>query len=145
MKIFSSDGTAADRCIQMITDICAVAEVGKTYLGKVVRIVDFGAFVEIFPGTDGLLHISEIAENRIKQVRDELNEGDQILVSSVGAHHDGVLDHLFKACSRVFSQSSESSVIFPPTIVCRLAPMVPKMDRERTTIPRTSPKLWVMR
>jgi polyribonucleotide nucleotidyltransferase len=80
VKIFSSDGAAADRCIQMVTDICAVAEVGKTYLGKVVRIVDFGAFVEIFPGTDGLLHISEIAENRIKQVRDELNEGDQILV-----------------------------------------------------------------
>ena len=45
-----------------------------------VRIVDFGAFVEIFPGTDGLLHISEISESRIKQVRDELNEGDQILV-----------------------------------------------------------------
>ncbi len=80
VKIFSSDGVAADRCIQMVTDICAVAEVGKTYLGKVVRIVDFGAFVEIFPGTDGLLHISEISENRIKQVRDELNEGDQILV-----------------------------------------------------------------
>src|SRR5450631_3193677 len=80
VKIYSSDGVAADRCIQMITDICAVAEVGKTYLGKVVRIVDFGAFVEIFPGTDGLLHISEIAENRIKEVRDELNEGDQILV-----------------------------------------------------------------
>jgi polyribonucleotide nucleotidyltransferase len=80
VKIFSSDGTAADKCIQMVTDICAVAEVGKTYLGKVVRIVDFGAFVEIFPGTDGLLHISEISENRIKQVRDELNEGDQILV-----------------------------------------------------------------
>jgi len=80
VKIYSSDGTAADRAIQMVTDICAVAEVGKTYLGKVVRIVDFGAFVEIFPGTDGLLHISEISENRIKQVRDELNEGDQILV-----------------------------------------------------------------
>src|SRR5271168_4822726 len=80
VKIFSSDGAAADRAIQMVTDICAVAEVGKTYLGKVVRIVDFGAFVEIFPGTDGLLHISEISESRIKQVRDELNEGDQILV-----------------------------------------------------------------
>jgi polyribonucleotide nucleotidyltransferase len=80
VKVFSSDGTAADRCMQMINEICAVAEVGKTYLGKVVRIVDFGAFVEIFPGTDGLLHISEIAETRVKQVRDELNEGDQILV-----------------------------------------------------------------
>jgi polyribonucleotide nucleotidyltransferase len=80
VKIYSSDGAAADRAIQMVTDICAVAEPGKTYLGKVVRIVDFGAFVEIFPGTDGLLHISEISESRIKQVRDELNEGDQILV-----------------------------------------------------------------
>jgi polyribonucleotide nucleotidyltransferase len=66
--------------MQMVSDIAAVAEVGKTYLGKVVRIADFGAFVEIFPGTDGLLHISEISENRVKQVRDELNEGDQILV-----------------------------------------------------------------
>ena len=66
--------------MQMIGDIAAVAEVGKTYLGKVVRLVDFGAFVEIFPGTDGLLHISEISENRIKNVRDELKEGDQILV-----------------------------------------------------------------
>src|SRR5580704_8882738 len=80
VKIYSADGAAADRAIQMVTDICAVAEIGKTYLGKVVRIVDFGAFVEIFPGTDGLLHISEISENRIKQVRDELKEGDQILV-----------------------------------------------------------------
>jgi polyribonucleotide nucleotidyltransferase len=79
VKIYSSDGAAADRCIQMVTDICAVAEVGKTYLGKVVRIVDFGAFVEIFPGTDGCC-TSEISESRIKQVRDELNEGDQILV-----------------------------------------------------------------
>src|ERR1700744_3430542 len=63
---------------------CAVAEVGKTCLGKVVRIVDFGAFVEIFPGTDGLLHISEISESRIKQVRDELKEDDQILVKVIG-------------------------------------------------------------
>ncbi|PJF23930.1 MAG: polyribonucleotide nucleotidyltransferase, partial [Phototrophicales bacterium] len=72
VNIFAVDGKSADRAIQMVNDICAVAEVGKTYLGKVVRIVDFGAFVEIFPGTDGLLHISEISENRIKQVRDEL-------------------------------------------------------------------------
>ena len=80
VNIFAADGAAAERAMQMITDIAAVAEVGKTYLGKVVRLVDFGAFVEIFPGTDGLLHISEISENRIKQVRDELKEGDQILV-----------------------------------------------------------------
>ena len=80
VNIFASDGESAKKAIQRVNDIAAVAEVGKTYLGKVVRIVDFGAFVEIFPGTDGLLHISEISENRIKQVRDELKEGDQILV-----------------------------------------------------------------
>jgi len=84
VNIFATTGTAAEKAIQMVTDIAAVAEVGKTYLGKVVRLVDFGAFVEIFPGTDGLLHISEISENRIKQVRDELKEGDQILVKVLG-------------------------------------------------------------
>jgi polyribonucleotide nucleotidyltransferase len=80
VNIFAADGIAAEKAIQRVTEIAAVAEVGKTYLGKVVRLADFGAFVEIFPGTDGLLHISEISENRIKNVRDELKEGDQILV-----------------------------------------------------------------
>ncbi len=80
VNIFASDGDSAKKAMQMVSDIAAVAEVNKTYLGKVVRIADFGAFVEIFPGTDGLLHISEISESRIKNVRDELNEGDQILV-----------------------------------------------------------------
>jgi polyribonucleotide nucleotidyltransferase len=80
VNIYASDGESAKKAIQRVTDIGAVAEIGKIYLGKVVRLVDFGAFVEIFPGTDGLLHISEISENRIKQVRDELKEGDQIMV-----------------------------------------------------------------
>jgi polyribonucleotide nucleotidyltransferase len=80
VHVASSDEASARKALQIISDITAVAEVGKTYLGKVVRLVDFGAFVEIFPGTDGLLHISEIAENRIREVRDELKEGDQILV-----------------------------------------------------------------
>ncbi len=80
VNIFATDGESAKKAIQMVTNICAVAEPGKTYLGTVVRIVDFGAFVEIFPGTDGLLHISEISEARVKNVRDELNEGDQIMV-----------------------------------------------------------------
>jgi len=80
VSVFASDGESANRALQMISDIAAVAEVGKTYLGTVVRLVDFGAFVEIFPGTDGLLHISEVSENRIKNVRDELKEGDQIMV-----------------------------------------------------------------
>jgi len=80
VNIYAADGESAKKAIQRVTDIAAVAEVNKTYLGKVVRLVEFGAFVEIFPGTDGLLHISEISENRIKNVRDELKEGDQILV-----------------------------------------------------------------
>jgi polyribonucleotide nucleotidyltransferase len=80
VHIYSADEASAAKAQQIISDIGAVAEVGKTYLGKVVRLVEFGAFVEIFPGTDGLLHISEISESRIKNVRDELREGDQILV-----------------------------------------------------------------
>ncbi len=80
VHVFASSGKAAEEALKMIRDITATAEIGKTYLGTVVRIAEFGAFVEIFPGTDGLLHISEIAEARIKAVRDELKEGDQILV-----------------------------------------------------------------
>ena len=80
VHVFANSGTAADAALQMIREITASAEIGKTYLGKVVRLADFGAFVEIFPGTDGLLHISEIAEQRIRDVRDELKLGDQVLV-----------------------------------------------------------------
>ncbi len=80
VHVASSDEDAANKAIQMIQDLTASPEVGKTYLGKVTRIVDFGAFVEIFPGTEGLLHISEIAEHRIKEVKDELKMADQVLV-----------------------------------------------------------------
>src|SRR6201997_1266320 len=80
VNIASADAANAQKALQMIGEITATAEVGKTYLGTVVRLADFGAFVEIFPGTDGLLHISEVAEHRIKDVRDELKEGDQVLV-----------------------------------------------------------------
>src|SRR5271167_244295 len=80
VNVSSADQAAAARALQMIGDITATAEVGKTYLGKVTRLADFGAFVEILPGTDGLLHISEVAEHRINDVRDELKEGDQVLV-----------------------------------------------------------------
>ena len=84
VNIAALDEASAQKAIQIIKDITAEAEMGKIYLGKVVRLVDFGAFVEIFPGTDGLLHISEIAEHRIRQVRDELKEGDQLLVKVIG-------------------------------------------------------------
>ncbi|HEX4003251.1 MAG TPA: polyribonucleotide nucleotidyltransferase [Candidatus Acidoferrales bacterium] len=80
VHVFANNGPAAEAALKMIRDVTATAEIGKTYLGTVVRIAEFGAFVEIFPGTDGLLHISEIAEQRIRAVRDELKEGDQVLV-----------------------------------------------------------------
>jgi len=84
VNVASNDGTSAAKAIQMINDLTAVPEVGKTYLGKVVRLAEFGAFIEIIPGTDGLLHISEIAEHRVKEVSDELKEGDQVLVKVLG-------------------------------------------------------------
>jgi len=80
VHVFAADGGSAESALRMIRDVTATAEVGKTYLGKVVRLADFGAFVELFPGTDGLLHISEISEQRIRDVRDELKLGDQVLV-----------------------------------------------------------------
>ena len=84
VNIASSDGPSAQKAIEIISNLTASPEVGKTYKGKVVRIAEFGAFVEIFPGTDGLLHISEIDENRIRNVRDVLQEGDQVMVKVVG-------------------------------------------------------------
>jgi polyribonucleotide nucleotidyltransferase len=80
VNVASNDEASAKKALQMIGDLTATAEVGKTYLGTVSRLADFGAFVEIIPGTDGLLHISEVAEHRIKDIRDELKEGDQVLV-----------------------------------------------------------------
>jgi polyribonucleotide nucleotidyltransferase len=83
VSIASVDETAARKAIAIIEELTATAELNKTYLGKVVRIVDFGAFVEILPGTDGLLHVSEMAHHRVQDVRSEVKEGDQILVKVV--------------------------------------------------------------
>ena len=84
VSIATADGAAAEAAVNRIRGLTAEAEIGQTYVGTVNRIVDFGAFVEIFPGTDGLLHISEIADRRIRDVRDELKEGQQILVKCIG-------------------------------------------------------------
>ena len=73
----------------MIQDICAEAEVGKTYNGKVVKVTDFGAFVEVLPNTSGLLHISEIAHERIRNVTDFLNEGDTVDVKVLDIDRSG--------------------------------------------------------
>jgi polyribonucleotide nucleotidyltransferase len=82
--IATADGEAAQLAVARIKALTAEAEIGETYMGTVSRIVDFGAFVEILPGLDGLLHISEISDRRVKDVRDELKEGQQILVKCIG-------------------------------------------------------------
>ena len=84
VNVASSDEEGLKKALEMINNLTAVPEIGKTYLGKVVRLAEFGAFVEIFPGTDGLLHVIEIAEHRVKEVKDELREGDQVLVKVLG-------------------------------------------------------------
>ncbi|HEY1209225.1 MAG TPA: polyribonucleotide nucleotidyltransferase [Terracidiphilus sp.] len=80
VNVASCDADGLKKALEMIGNLTAVPEVGKVYQGKVVRLAEFGAFVELFPGTDGLLHISEIAEHRVKEVKDELSEGDQVMV-----------------------------------------------------------------
>jgi polyribonucleotide nucleotidyltransferase len=80
VNIASTDTDSAQKAIRMIEDLVMEAEVGKTYLGTVTRLVDFGAFVEIFPGTEGLLHISEVADYRVQDINSELKVGDQIPV-----------------------------------------------------------------
>ncbi len=83
INIASPDGESAIKAIEIINSITAEAELGKIYLGKVKRIVDFGAFVEILPGTEGLLHISQISDKRIGKVTDEMSEGDDVLVKVI--------------------------------------------------------------
>jgi polyribonucleotide nucleotidyltransferase len=89
INIASSNLAAAEEAKRLIEEIAAVPEVGKTYLGTVQRIADFGAFVEILPGTDGLLHVSEIADYRVRDIRDELREGQQILVKVISIDSSG--------------------------------------------------------
>jgi polyribonucleotide nucleotidyltransferase len=89
VSIASVDEAAARKAIAIIEELTATAELNKTYLGKVVRVVEFGAFVEILPGTDGLLHVSEMAHHRVQDVRSEVKEGDQILVKVVSIDPSG--------------------------------------------------------
>ncbi|HLA76099.1 MAG TPA: polyribonucleotide nucleotidyltransferase [Vicinamibacteria bacterium] len=89
VSIASVDESAARKAVAIIEELTATAELNKTYLGKVVRVVDFGAFVEILPGTDGLLHVSEMAHHRVQDVRSEVKEGDQVLVKVVNIDPSG--------------------------------------------------------
>ena len=89
VNVASADETSAQKAIAIIQELTATPELNKTYMGKVQRITDFGAFVEIMAGCDGLLHISEIANYRVKDVRDEIKEGDQILVKVINIDPSG--------------------------------------------------------
>jgi polyribonucleotide nucleotidyltransferase len=89
VNVASSDQEAAQRAIQMIKELTATPELNASYLGRVERITDFGAFIEIMPGVDGLLHVSEIANYRVKDVRDELKEGEQIMVKVINVDPSG--------------------------------------------------------
>ncbi|HXH07467.1 MAG TPA: polyribonucleotide nucleotidyltransferase, partial [Vicinamibacterales bacterium] len=89
VHIASTDQDSAQKAIAIIQELTATPELGKTYLGRVERIAEFGAFVEIMPGVDGLLHVSEIANYRVRDVRDELKEGDQILVKVINIDPSG--------------------------------------------------------
>ncbi|HEY4485438.1 MAG TPA: S1 RNA-binding domain-containing protein, partial [Nitrospiria bacterium] len=87
--VASADSAAAQAAMEIIRQITEEVEVGKIYKGKVVKIMDFGAFVEILPGTDGLVHISQLAEHRVNRVQDEVNEGDEILVKVLEVDKQG--------------------------------------------------------
>jgi polyribonucleotide nucleotidyltransferase len=89
VNVASADEASANKAIGIIQELTATPELNKTYMGKVQRITDFGAFVEIMPGLDGLLHVSEIAHYRVKDVRDELKEGEQILVKVINIDPTG--------------------------------------------------------
>jgi polyribonucleotide nucleotidyltransferase len=89
VMIASNDEAASRRAIEMVQRIVAEPEVGKIYRGTVRKIVDFGAFVEILPGTDGLLHISQLAPERVRRVSDVLSEGDEVMVKVLDIDKQG--------------------------------------------------------
>jgi polyribonucleotide nucleotidyltransferase len=89
VDIASTDEAGTQQAIDIIKELTAEAELGKTYMGRVVRVVNFGAFVEILPGVEGLLHISEIAEHHVAEVRDELDEGDETMVKVIDIDGQG--------------------------------------------------------
>lgn len=108
INIASADESSAEKAIEIINGIIAEAEVGKIYDGKVKKIMDFGAFVEILPGTEGLLHISQIAEHRVLRVSDEMKEGQVIPVKVIEVDKQGKIRLSMKAALKERSQVNES-------------------------------------
>jgi polyribonucleotide nucleotidyltransferase len=134
VSVASSDAEGLKKALAMISDLTAVPEIGKTYLGKVVRLAEFGAFVELFPGTDGLLHISEIAEHRVKEVKDELREGDQVMVKVLAIEGNRIKlsrKALIKEQKAKLTQSApaETEEIAAPAPAAVSAPAAPARPR----------------
>ena len=102
--IASADSVAMEKAINAIQGITAEPEIGKIYKGKVRKVVDFGAFVEIFPGTDGLVHISQLSDKRVRRVEDVLNEGDEVMVKVLDVDRSGKI----RLSVREAQQESES-------------------------------------
>jgi polyribonucleotide nucleotidyltransferase len=89
VSVFGSGADAVKQAMGMVEELTQEAEIGRVYLAKVKRIVDFGAFAEIFPGTDGLIHISHLAEGRVERVTDLLAEGDEVLAKCIDIDPSG--------------------------------------------------------
>ena len=132
VNVASADGESAQKAISIIQELTATPELNKTYLGKIQRITDFGAFVEIMPGTDGLLHVSEIANHRVKDVRDELKEGEQILVKVINIDPTGKIRLSRKALLQETPTPPDSRIApeFGPIVSARRAHSV--VDRLST-------------
>ena len=126
VSIASVDGESAQRAIKMIEELTMEAEIGKTYLGTVTRLVDFGAFIEIFPGTEALLHISEVADYRIEDINTELKMNDQIAVKVIGIEPPNKIRLSRRAVLR-------EQAGLPPLEV---APRPPRRDSDRGGRPR---------
>ncbi len=139
VMLFGADAKMVQQAVDIIQGICKEAEVGRVHLGKVKKVVDFGAFVEIMPGTEGLLHISQIAEERTRRVEDVLNEGDQVLVKVVEVDPTGKIRLSRRAAlrdpeaqqvghERLTGRPSDSP---PPDGTHGLRPDRDRMDRDR--------------
>jgi polyribonucleotide nucleotidyltransferase len=113
VNVASADGESAQKAISIIQELTATPELNKTYMGKVQRITDFGAFVEIMPGTDGLLHVSEIANHRVKDVRDELKEGQQVMVKVINIDPTGKIRLSRKALLQEEAAKAEAAAAAP--------------------------------
>jgi polyribonucleotide nucleotidyltransferase len=109
VTIASSDEAASKKAIEMVQKIAAEAEVGKIYKGTVRKIVDFGAFVEILPGTDGLIHISQLAPERVRRVSDILKEGDEVMVKVLEIDRQGKIRLSRKEALQELGQGASGS------------------------------------